>query len=182
MTDAPTPQLRECPFCGGEAQFDRRGDYRRSCQVSCTNCGARHESGDEYDQSGNAWNTRHIPNPPPDGLVTGPPSLPMPNPTEADLASPVFEAIWQTIKTWDVYVPAYYVGYMGANGSHVKLILDALQALRPDLLRELRGWLIKCRDNAGFAVGAPSGYQIAQVEAYNEVLEWLEREGGGGNG
>jgi hypothetical protein len=52
----------------------------------------------------------------------------MPNPTEADLADPQFEAIWQIIKTWDVNVPACYRGYCGANGSHVMLILNALRA------------------------------------------------------
>lgn len=52
--------------------------------------------------------------------------LQMPNPTEDDLNSPVFEAIWQVIKHWDVNVPQYYSGYCGANGSHVMLILNAL--------------------------------------------------------
>jgi hypothetical protein len=52
----------------------------------------------------------------------------MPNPTEAELASPEFEAIWQLIKSWDVNVPSHYEGYCGANGSHVKMILDALDA------------------------------------------------------
>ncbi len=52
---------------------------------------------------------------------------PMPNLTEEDLNDPIFEAIWQTIKTWDVNVPEHYHGYCGANGSHVKLILDALK-------------------------------------------------------
>lgn len=50
----------------------------------------------------------------------------MPNPTEADLESQVFNAIWDVIKSWDVNVPGYYRGYCGANGSHVKLILDKL--------------------------------------------------------
>ena len=54
---------------------------------------------------------------------------PMPNPTEEDLNSPAFEAIWNVIKTWDVNVPEYYVGYCGANGSHVMLILNALNQL-----------------------------------------------------
>ncbi|MGY2258150.1 hypothetical protein [Pseudomonas sp. SDO55104_S430] len=54
--------------------------------------------------------------------------LEMPNPTEADLASPEFEAIWQVIKSWDVNVPTHYEGYCGANGSHVKMILNALAA------------------------------------------------------
>jgi hypothetical protein len=51
----------------------------------------------------------------------------MPNPTDADLESPLFEAIWAVIKTWDVNVPAYYDGYCGANGSHVKLILNSIE-------------------------------------------------------
>lgn len=54
----------------------------------------------------------------------------MPNPTDAQLASPEFEAIWQIIKSWDVEVPEFYDGYCGANGSHVTLILNALDALR----------------------------------------------------
>lgn len=52
---------------------------------------------------------------------------PMPNPTEADLADPVFEAIWQATKTWDVEAPEYYRGYCGMNGSHVMLILQAVR-------------------------------------------------------
>jgi len=56
--------------------------------------------------------------------------LEMPNPTEEDLASPEFEAIWQVIKTWDVNVPSHYEGYCGANGSHVKMILDAMASTR----------------------------------------------------
>lgn len=51
----------------------------------------------------------------------------LPNPTEADLKSPVFNALWEVVKTWDVNVPEYYAGYCGANGSHVKLLLNALQ-------------------------------------------------------
>lgn len=53
----------------------------------------------------------------------------MPNPTEEDLESPLFEAIWQCIKSWDVNVPAHYAGYCGANGSHVKMILNAITKL-----------------------------------------------------
>lgn len=51
----------------------------------------------------------------------------LPNPTEHDLADPLFEAIWQATKTWDVNVPEYYRGYCGMNGSHVMLILDAIR-------------------------------------------------------
>lgn len=51
----------------------------------------------------------------------------MPNPTEQELNSPEFNAIWEVIQDWDVNVPEYYEGYCGANGSHVKLILDRLK-------------------------------------------------------
>lgn len=50
----------------------------------------------------------------------------MPNPTEDQLSSPEFEAVWSVIKSWDVNVPEFYEGYCGANGSHVALILNAL--------------------------------------------------------
>jgi hypothetical protein len=51
----------------------------------------------------------------------------MPNPTDADIASPQFNAIWSAIKSWDVNVPECYELYCGANGSHVMLILNALR-------------------------------------------------------
>lgn len=50
----------------------------------------------------------------------------MPNPTEEQLESPEFAAIWHVIKTWDVSVPELYEGYCGANGSHVALLLNGL--------------------------------------------------------
>jgi len=53
----------------------------------------------------------------------------MPSPNAFNLLDPQFNAIWEAIKTWDVNVPEYYVGYAGANGSHVMLILNALRAL-----------------------------------------------------
>jgi hypothetical protein len=52
----------------------------------------------------------------------------MPNPTPTDLADPMFEAIWQATKTWNVNVPEFYEGYCGLNGSHVMLILQAVRA------------------------------------------------------
>ncbi len=54
----------------------------------------------------------------------------MPNPTSEQLNDPLFTAIWEVIKTWDINVPDYYVGYCGATGSHVALILNALNARR----------------------------------------------------
>ena len=50
----------------------------------------------------------------------------MPNPSKDELKTEEFNAIWNLIKTWDINVPEYYNGYTGANGSHVKLILDVL--------------------------------------------------------
>lgn len=52
----------------------------------------------------------------------------MPNPTPEQVEhDPTFQAIWNVIKTWDVNAPEYYFGYCGANGSHVALILNALE-------------------------------------------------------
>lgn len=73
-----------------------------------------------------------------------------PDPTPGMLSSPEFEAIWQCIKRWDINVPHVYAGYCGANGNHVRAILDALTASpaplpsgdREDLANELDALLI----------------------------------------
>jgi hypothetical protein len=67
----------------------------------------------------------------PDGTVTvGEPKIPWLSPTEEMLKTPEFEAIWQCIKSWDVNVPEAYSGYCGANGNHVRAILDALAKIK----------------------------------------------------
>lgn len=53
----------------------------------------------------------------------------MPNPTPEQIDDPVFLAIWEVIKHWDVNVPEYYSGYCGATGSHVMLIFNAIHQL-----------------------------------------------------
>jgi hypothetical protein len=51
-----------------------------------------------------------------------------PDPTPEMLnGDPLFDAIWDTIKTWDVNVPDVYSGYCGANGNHVRAIYDAVK-------------------------------------------------------
>lgn len=57
-----------------------------------------------------------------------PPLPSMPTPTPEMLNNdPLFEAIWQTIKNWDINVPTYYYGYMSGTGSHVALIYQAIK-------------------------------------------------------
>ena len=53
---------------------------------------------------------------------------PWPDPTPEMLADPLFEAVWQRIKTWDINVPEVYAGYMGATGNHVRAIVDVVAA------------------------------------------------------
>ena len=76
-----------------------------------------------------------------DDPTRDPTRAPWPGPTEAMLASPQFDAVWQCIRTWDVAVPDAYTGSCGATGNHVRAILDALApflvrldqvTLRPD--------------------------------------------------
>jgi hypothetical protein len=52
-----TTELKPCPFCGGNAVYDRRGSHRQSTIVECTECSARLESND-YLFPERAWNTR----------------------------------------------------------------------------------------------------------------------------
>lgn len=67
-------ELRECPFCGGEAEVVRCGTPRQSSQISCTNCNCHLESSGRGLRSGDAWNTRAKPRLPrvsPEGMVDG---------------------------------------------------------------------------------------------------------------
>lgn len=47
-------------------------------------------------------------------------------PTEKDLESPLFEAVWQAIKGWDIEREPG-IGYAGATGTDVMTILNAIK-------------------------------------------------------
>jgi hypothetical protein len=44
------------------------------------------------------------------------------------LRTPLFNQIWSVIKNWDIHVPGAYGGYCGANGNHVRAIVDGIDA------------------------------------------------------
>jgi hypothetical protein len=50
-------ELKPCPFCGGEAYFDRKGTRKVSCIVKCSDCDCTLETGETW-ESGKSWNTR----------------------------------------------------------------------------------------------------------------------------
>ena len=54
-------KLLPCPFCGGEAEFERMGTPRQSCIVACTDCGGRLETSEAGAACGSQWNDRHVP-------------------------------------------------------------------------------------------------------------------------
>lgn len=51
--------LKECPFCGGSAEFERLGNRGQSCIVVCENCGCRLETNEEGEHCDSQWNNRH---------------------------------------------------------------------------------------------------------------------------
>lgn len=55
-----------------------------------------------------------------------------PDPTPEMLADPVYDAIWNVIKTWDVNVPGVYSGYCGPTGNHARKIYDAIKKVELD--------------------------------------------------
>ncbi len=60
--------LKPCPFCGGKASIERKGDRRMSTIYSCDWCGCSLETGEEWDH-GKAWNIRPAPADTDTGLV-----------------------------------------------------------------------------------------------------------------
>jgi len=51
-------KLLPCPFCGGEADFERLGDHRQSSIVVCGECGCRVEANETGEFNGWQWNRR----------------------------------------------------------------------------------------------------------------------------
>ncbi len=51
----------------------------------------------------------------------------MPNPTTETLETEAFKALWEVVKLWDIEVEDRD-GYSGGTGSHVQMLLDALEA------------------------------------------------------
>ena len=58
--------------------------------------------------------------------------LEFPNPTDSDLLDPLFSAIWNAVKYWDIRDSRYSYGYMSGNGSHVMIILNELRIAMRD--------------------------------------------------
>jgi len=56
---------------------------------------------------------------------------PMPVPTIKMLnGDPIFDAIYDVVKFWDINIPSYYTGYCGGNGSHATLIYEAIMKVK----------------------------------------------------
>ena len=58
MTEEKPLKLLPCPFCGGEAEFERRGTYRCSSIIVCQECGCRVEANEVDEFNGEMWNRR----------------------------------------------------------------------------------------------------------------------------
>lgn len=55
-------------------------------------------------------------------------SVEIPSPTEEEIKSEYFKAIFNVIKKWDISTEGDF-SYCSGNGSHVKIILDKLKPL-----------------------------------------------------
>ncbi len=51
-------ELLPCPFCAGKAEYERLGDGRQSCIITCTDCGCKLESNEREWTNGWNWNNR----------------------------------------------------------------------------------------------------------------------------
>lgn len=52
--------LAPCPFCDGEAEFERLGTSRQSSIIACSNCGCRLEANETEENNGSQWNRRSL--------------------------------------------------------------------------------------------------------------------------
>jgi len=63
---------------------------------------------------------------------------PWPDPTKEMLDNPIFNAIWECIKDWDINVPFAYSGIMSATGNHARAIFDAIKAKEASEIIQLK--------------------------------------------
>lgn len=59
------------------------------------------------------------------------------DPKDYMFSDPVWEAIWQEIRTWDINVPEEYTGYSGATGNHTTAIYLAITNVLEDNLKKV---------------------------------------------
>lgn len=50
--------LRQCPFCGGDAQVDRMWFFGWSYAISCVDCEATTSVYEDEDEASSNWNLR----------------------------------------------------------------------------------------------------------------------------
>jgi hypothetical protein len=59
------------------------------------------------------------------------------SPSVEETKTPIFNAIWDVIKRWDVNVPDQYEGYCGANGNHVIQIMESVNSAIAEMQAEI---------------------------------------------
>lgn len=108
-------------------------------------------------------------------IVDAPPLKDMSNPTAEDLEDPLFNALYDATKHWDVNVPGSYVGYCGLNGSHVKVMLDAI---RPEVARQRIGGFAKAIQMLDMDINAEPG-NVGELffEAAKHLMRFAEENG-----
>lgn len=68
MTNSKTPDLKPCPFCGGEAKYNEAKSYAANNglhviwhEIECLKCGANIHDGADFETAVKEWNARHNP-------------------------------------------------------------------------------------------------------------------------
>jgi ribosomal protein L40E len=120
LDEAIAKSMETCEVCGERGRHCETENMWEA--VRCRKC-----QGDRYRPT----------SPDPDFVEASEPHKPMPDPTPEMLKDPVWNAIYDTIKSWDVNVPEFYNGYCGANGSHATLIYQAVQKATFDSIAKL---------------------------------------------
>jgi hypothetical protein len=106
----------------------------------------------------------------------------LPDPTPADLEDPVFNAIYEATKDWDVGAPKHHSGHTGMTGNHVMVILNAVRELRRKQLDFYRGAHYQRMDPQPVQVGASHPYladgTVIPVPAdMPGAVPWRDRDG-----
>ena len=99
------------------------------------------------------------------------------DPTPEIQADPLWKAIWDEIKTWDINVPTEYAGYCGATGNHVTAIYWAIDEMKAEIDNHVVRTIddLKRRfdliEATGFATGVEDVLELKkQIQVAHNVL------------
>ena len=125
-------EREKCPMCGSSVKAIRHCKFRREVAEA----GLHYFVSDPHatcEPCAHPWHD--APQPAAEPIALSPSEVVLRDPTPNELESPLFNAIWNAIKGWDISRDSNRL-YAGATGTDVCTILDAISSVSDEIRAE----------------------------------------------